>query len=83
MQCDQLRTRNRHARQAALETIHANITALRPSVTMAEIETKFQALRSTFSAEHKKYQSSLRSGTGTDQVCNMYLDKLAGIKNSM
>nr|CAI5837483.1 unnamed protein product [Callosobruchus analis] len=50
---------NRHARQAALETIHANITALRPSVTMAEIKTKFQALRSTFSAEHKKYQSSV------------------------
>nr|CAI5842497.1 unnamed protein product [Callosobruchus analis] len=75
--------KNRHARQAALETIHANIAALRPSVTMAEIKTKFQGLRSTFTAEHKKYQSSLRSGAGTDQVCIIYLDKLADIKNRM
>nr|CAI5834984.1 unnamed protein product [Callosobruchus analis] len=59
------------------------MAALRPSVTMAEIKTKFQGLRSTFTAEHKKYQSSLRSGAGTDQVCIIYLDKLAGIKNRM
>ncbi|KAK4885920.1 hypothetical protein RN001_002191 [Aquatica leii] len=59
---------NKHARQSSLEEIKKILVAIRPSVTVNEIKTKFAGLKATFMNEHRKHLRSIHSGMGDDEV---------------
>lgn len=59
---------NKHARQSALEEVNRALKVVRPSVTIAEIKSKFAGLKATFLNEHKKHLKSIRSGMEDDEV---------------
>lgn len=60
--------KNKHARSEALQNIIEVLKEIRPSTSANEIKNKFGALRSNFLSEHRKYVSSQKSGTGTEDV---------------
>ncbi|KAK9873635.1 hypothetical protein WA026_023420 [Henosepilachna vigintioctopunctata] len=60
--------KNRHARQKALEEIQSILKKIRPEVNISEIKSKFQALKSNFITEYKKYTDSQRSGMATEDI---------------
>ena len=60
--------KNTHARQAALENIKAALINVKPSVTIAEIKSKFNGLKTNFLTEYKKWKVSKHSGIEEDGV---------------
>ena len=58
---------NRNLRTAALNRVSNAVLRLRPT-TPKECASKFHNLRNQFNIEHSKVKSSLKSGTGTDDV---------------
>uniref|UniRef100_A0A1Y1NJ70 MADF domain-containing protein n=1 Tax=Photinus pyralis TaxID=7054 RepID=A0A1Y1NJ70_PHOPY len=57
---------NKHLRQKALEDVEAALISIKPHITINEIKTKFNGLKTTFAAEHKKHLQSFRSGAGNE-----------------
>ncbi|VEN56299.1 unnamed protein product, partial [Callosobruchus maculatus] len=41
---------------------------LKPAVSIPDIKTKINGLRTTFLAEYRKYESSLRSGMSVEEI---------------
>ena len=62
-------------RQTALTSILDIIRAVRPQTTVAEIQKKWNGLRSTYIAEKKKVDDSTRSGSGVEDVSNKLIFK--------
>lgn len=60
---------NRVARTNALEAIRKQLIQAKPDVTVADIKNKFNALRTNFLNEYRKYKESIHSGIGEDEVC--------------
>ncbi|CAH1102249.1 unnamed protein product [Psylliodes chrysocephalus] len=59
---------NKHARNAALEIIKEALSTVRPGITIPEIKSKWNGLKTNCSTEHKKIQQSQTSGAGTDDI---------------
>lgn len=59
---------NKHLRTMALDRVKNAVLRLKPTVTAKECSNKFHNLRNQFNIEHAKVKSSLKSGTGTDDV---------------
>lgn len=62
--------RNKHVRNHAITEIVNHIKTIRPNTTTYEIKIKINALRANFLNEHRKWQASLKSGAGLDDVCS-------------
>lgn len=62
--------KNKHARIQALNEIQANLSKIKPDVSINEIKSKFHALKTTFLNEHRKTEESKQSGEGEDTVSN-------------
>ncbi|XP_031331394.1 uncharacterized protein LOC116182422 isoform X2 [Photinus pyralis] len=60
-------------RTKALESILSLLKPMMPEITVAEIQKKWNALKTNFMNEHKKVLASKRSGSGDDDV---YVPKL-------
>ncbi|XP_015518840.1 uncharacterized protein LOC107223619 [Neodiprion lecontei] len=52
----------------ALNRVNNAVLRLRPASTTKECSNKFHNLRNQFNIEHSKVKSSLKSGTGTDDI---------------
>ncbi|KAL1516370.1 hypothetical protein ABEB36_000289 [Hypothenemus hampei] len=59
---------NKHIRNLALQEILQNVKKIRSHTSYAEIQKKFQGLRSTYAIERRTVLQSLRSGIGEDEV---------------
>ncbi|KAB0804472.1 hypothetical protein PPYR_01442 [Photinus pyralis] len=65
--------------KTALEAIRDVLKQIRPTVTIADVKAKFNGLRTNFLNEYKKYEATLVSGTGDDNVYRptiWYFDRL-------
>ncbi|KAF5271422.1 hypothetical protein FQR65_LT17618 [Abscondita terminalis] len=71
---------NRNSRTEGLKNISEIVNSVRPGTTIEEIKTKWSSLRSTYIAEKRKYENSLKSGSGTDYVYKpslWYFDRMS------
>ncbi|CAH1380991.1 unnamed protein product [Tenebrio molitor] len=59
---------NKHARNDAFLKIAGELKEINPTVAVEDIKKKITNLRQQFSHENAKIQSSLRTGTGTEDV---------------
>ncbi|XP_046473765.2 uncharacterized protein [Neodiprion pinetum] len=59
---------NKNLRTMALNRVNNAVLRLRPASTTKECSNKFHNLRNQFNIEHSKVKSSLKSGTGTDDI---------------
>lgn len=60
--------KNKYTRNSALEQIHSELKLIRPCVSLIDIKSKFNNIRTNFLSEHRKYVNSLKSGIGTDEI---------------
>nr|CAH7717056.1 unnamed protein product [Callosobruchus chinensis] len=60
--------KNRNKRREALKAIYNALKNLKGDVTIADIQSKFQALKQNAQRERRKCLESHRSGAGTDEV---------------
>ncbi|KAL1492535.1 hypothetical protein ABEB36_010775 [Hypothenemus hampei] len=72
--------RNKHARNKALEEIRTALYKLGLNVSIAEIKSKFNNLRTTFLVQHRKYLSSLKSGSGSDDQKRINIQNIETIR---
>ncbi|KAL1487819.1 hypothetical protein ABEB36_015469 [Hypothenemus hampei] len=61
-------TKNKNARNKALDEIRTELFKLGLAASIAEIKAKFNNLRTNFLAQHRKYLKSLKSGAGSDDI---------------
>lgn len=61
---------NKHLRSEALQKVCAAVSLVRPGTTEKECSTKVHNVRNQFNIENVKVKASIKSGAGTDDVCN-------------
>lgn len=61
---------NKHKRSLSLNQIAAMIN--RANTTPADVQKKWNGLRSTYATERRKLSESMKSGCGSDDVSNFY-----------
>ena len=64
---------NKHAKHLALPHICGMLQARKPAVTINEIKTKFQGLKTTLLADYRTHKDSLGTGNGADEICIILL----------
>lgn len=60
--------KNRNARIFSLNKIATELNEIRPRTTVDDIKKKFKGIRQTYLLEKRKYEASLKSVAGQDQV---------------